>query len=143
MNNRTRLPLPEPVAYEAYAAMYGPELSYSKKGIKSLLVKLYTAKQMREYADAENAALLKEVERLKTVPMKYRRMTFNAQLQDDNIELMHQMDDLRKKNATLQSQFRVLREVVESAAAADEFYDHPLAIKRLAVMARKALGGTE
>lgn len=28
-----------------------------------------------------------EIERLKTVPMKYRRMAFNAQLQDENREL--------------------------------------------------------
>jgi len=32
-----------------------------------------------------------------------------------------------------------LREVVESAAAADEFYDSPGAIQRLATMARAAL----
>lgn len=36
---------------------------------------------------AKLAAAQKEVERLKTVPMKYRRMAFNAQLQDENNEL--------------------------------------------------------
>ena len=43
----------------------------------------------------------------------------------------------------LREQVRVLREVVESAAAADEYYDHPLAIKRLAEMARAALEATK
>jgi hypothetical protein len=37
----------EPVyAYEVHAAMCEPELSYTKGGIKSLLVKLYTADQL-------------------------------------------------------------------------------------------------
>ncbi len=36
---------------------------------------------------ADNAALRKNVERLKTVPMKYRRMEFNAQLQNENAAL--------------------------------------------------------
>lgn len=33
----------------------------------------------------------KENERLKTVPMKYRRMAFNAQLQDENLKLEKQL----------------------------------------------------
>lgn len=33
-----------------------------------------------------------EIERLKTVPMKYRRMAFNAQLQNENEELRQQLD---------------------------------------------------
>lgn len=32
-----------------------------------------------------------EIERLKTVPMKYRRMAFNAQLQDENESLRQQL----------------------------------------------------
>lgn len=32
-----------------------------------------------------------EIERLKTVPMKYRRMAFNAQLQDENAQLCQQL----------------------------------------------------
>ena len=35
-----------------------------------------------------------EIERLKTVPMKYRRMAFNAQLQDENESLRQQLAEL-------------------------------------------------
>ena len=35
-----------------------------------------------------------EIERLKTVPMKYRRMAFNAQLQDENESLRQQLTEL-------------------------------------------------
>ena len=36
-----------------------------------------------------------EVARLKTVPMRYRRMAFNAQLQDENAKLREQVAMLR------------------------------------------------
>jgi len=70
-------PLPEPVDFgyreygETWISQYG-----------------FTHDQLNAYADAcveaETAVLRKEVERLKTVPMKYRRMEFNAQLQAEN-----------------------------------------------------------
>ena len=44
-----------------------------------------------EQLQAKIAELEAEVERLKTVPMKYRRMAFNAQLQDENSELRAQL----------------------------------------------------
>ena len=40
---------------------------------------------------AELAKKSAEIERLKTVPMMYRRMAFNAQLQDENNELRQQV----------------------------------------------------
>lgn len=40
---------------------------------------------------AARKPLEQEVERLKTVPMKYRRMEFNAQLQEENAELRQQL----------------------------------------------------
>ena len=40
---------------------------------------------------AELAKKSAEIERLKTVPMMYRRMAFNAQLQDENNELHQQL----------------------------------------------------
>ena len=43
----------------------------------------------------ELAALRAEVARLKTVPMKYRRMEFNAQLQQENAELRAAIDAMR------------------------------------------------
>ena len=39
----------------------------------------------------ETDALKAQVAQLKTVPMKYRRMTFNAQLQEENAELSKQL----------------------------------------------------
>lgn len=58
---------------------------------------------------AENAALRQqldekdaEIERLKTVPMKYRRMAFNAQLQDENRELGKQLAASQLQNTQLQ-----------------------------------------
>ena len=38
-----------------------------------------------------------EIERLKTVPMRYRRMAFNAQLQDENAQLSQQLADSQKQ----------------------------------------------
>jgi len=38
-----------------------------------------------------------EVARLKTVPMKYRRMEFNAQLQDEVVKLEKENDQLREQ----------------------------------------------
>lgn len=44
----------------------------------------------------DNRALRAEVERLKTVPMKYRRMAFNAELQDENVKLRAEIERLTK-----------------------------------------------
>jgi len=49
----------------------------------------------------ERDALRKEVERLKTVPMKYRRMAFNAQLQEENRALWERVETLEKALQTL------------------------------------------
>lgn len=45
--------------------------------------------------------LTAEVERLKTVPMKYRRMRFNAELQDENHELHQQLASAELDNVRL------------------------------------------
>ena len=54
-----------------------------------------------------------EVARLKTVPMKYRRMAFNAQLQDAVARLEQENDQLR-------AQINVLREAVKVVEADSE-----------------------
>ena len=46
-----------------------------------------TIKSLRQQLAAKDA----EIERLKTVPMKYRRMAFNAQLQNENDQLRQQL----------------------------------------------------
>jgi len=59
-------------------------------------------------SDWENTRLLDEleaaraeIERLKTVPMKYRRMAFNAHLQDENAKLSKQLAAEQAKNVEL------------------------------------------
>ena len=47
--------------------------------------------QTIEQLQAKVAELEEENARLRTVPMKYRRMAFNAQLQDENNELRAQL----------------------------------------------------
>ena len=42
-----------------------------------------------------------EIARLKTVPMKYRRMEFNANLQDENVKLSKQLAAEQAKNVEL------------------------------------------
>lgn len=44
----------------------------------------------------ENAELKEQVAQLKTVPMKYRRMEFNAQLQEENAKLKEQVAQLEE-----------------------------------------------
>lgn len=54
----------------------------------------------RAYADgfaAGAASRDAEVARLKTVPMKYRRMEFNAQLQKTNTDLMSEVETLKRE----------------------------------------------
>jgi len=48
-----------------------------------------------------------EVAELKSVPMKYRRMAFNAQLQDEVVKL-------EKENNQLRAQINVLREALSA-----------------------------
>lgn len=52
-----------------------------------------------ECAEEQLAKKDAEIERLKTVPMKYRRMAFNAQLQDENEQLRQK---LAKKDAEIE-----------------------------------------
>ncbi len=56
-----------------------------------------------------------EIERLKTVPMKYRRMAFNAQLQDEN-------ESLRQQLAERDAQIVLLR---DGLAMAVSIIGHP------------------
>ena len=51
-----------------------------------------------------------EIAELKTVPMRYRRMAFNAQLQDEVARLEQERDQLRERVALLRD---ALKEAVE------------------------------
>jgi len=71
-------------AIEALASALDPERKPPFKGdILDLL----------EWAEKDVKAMRAEIERLKTVPMKYRRMAFNAQLQNENAQLSQQLAD--------------------------------------------------
>ena len=56
-----------------------------------------------------------EVARLKTVPMRYRRMAFNAQLQDEVARLEQENDQLRAELAAEQANNTRLRDFIASA----------------------------
>ena len=79
-------------------AMWAKETSYSGANIA-----LYTSDQVAAAILKATKPLEEEVERLKTVPMKYRRMAFNAQLQDENQEL-------RTKLAAAQEEIKTVTE---------------------------------
>ena len=58
-----------------------------------------------------------EVARLKTVPMKYRRMEFNAQLQDEVAKLEKECDQLREQVALLRDALEVTHELYANASS--------------------------
>ena len=125
MTDRTRLPLPEP-AKPPCPRCNGPTDKWEGT---------YSADQLRDYSDACNAALRAEL-------AKHQESEFHpdwSMLSATRDSLAEHQDMIRR----LSEQVRVLREVVESAAAADVFQNSPGAMDRLAVMARKALGGTK
>ena len=128
MTDRTRLPLPSPMDYcYEWDGLYGTRkfsAALHNGAPPSRSVPIYTADQMRQYADDANAALRAEIYAQQKVIVAYEQCN------------PPWVQELRE-------QVRVLREVVESAAAADVFQNSPGAMDRLAVMARKALGGTK
>ena len=78
-----------------------------------------TAVVTQVVAQAERIRVLEgEVARMKTVPMKYRRMEFNAQLQHEN--------------ATLTERVRVLREAVQNSIDASDAASAEMATKLIA-----------
>lgn len=68
-----------------------------------------------------------EIERLKTVPMRYRRMAFNAQLQNENTQLCQQL-------AAALAAIKVLRDIAEQSRGSVKFdlnrYEQLLTIKQ-------------
>ena len=62
-----------------------------------------------------------EIARLKTVPMKYRRMEFNAQLQDEVAKLEKENDQLREQVALLREAFQTFIDEHEECSDADDW----------------------
>lgn len=68
---------------------------------------------MRVVPEDDYKKLEAENEQLKTVPMRYRRLAFNAKLQDENDELRNRVEQLEAENSTLRGHIEQLREAVE------------------------------
>ena len=77
-------------------------------------VPMYSADQMHAYSDACNAALQQALTRRLALANGLVEQV-NA-LSDDNTELIHQTDDLRKKNAELQERVKVLEDALRDIA---------------------------
>jgi len=63
------------------------------------------ARRRIEQLEAEN-------EQLKTVPMRYRRLAFNAKLQDENDELRNRVEQLEAENKELRRKLARMNEML-------------------------------
>ena len=90
---------------------------------ETLLERYQREELEHEYYMAKRIAELEaEVLRLKTVPMKYRRMQFNAELQEQVAELEAKLSGVEsdaytisKDNLELQKQLMLAKDVIENA----------------------------
>ena len=123
MTEITRLPLPEPLAWLEQVTISsgnssGPtkewRVTRNPSTSNAPRKNLYTADQMHQYADAENAALQQALTRRLALANGLVEQV-NA-LSDDNTELIHQTDDLRKKNAELQERVNLLEDALRDIA---------------------------
>ena len=81
-----------------------------------------------------------EIERLKAVPMKYRRMQFNAALQDENNALRQQLTALQSSSAALSAELDVTKDNLTTAIYANErFHEMNETLRADAVSAGKML----
>ena len=95
-------------------------LKANPKNVERYTAPLYTLGQLTEAYEAgkrEQASELEaaraEIERLKTVPMKYRRMAFNAHLQDENAKLNKQLAAEQAKNTGLRDALKSTVDTIE------------------------------
>lgn len=89
----------------SYESTYEQNLRLANQLGESEAERLEQARLLGMSGERE-AGLLAEIERLKKIPMKYRRMAFNAQLQDEN-------NELRKQLAASQAREQQLREALK------------------------------
>lgn len=67
------------------------------------------SEQLESFYHAACKPLEDKIEQLKTVPMKYRRMAFNAQLQNENAELLRQLASAQLDNDQLRAELSALK----------------------------------
>lgn len=86
--------------------------------------------QTIEQLQARVRELEEENARLKTVPMRYRRMQFNAELQDENAALRQQLQSAQEENNTLR---RIHKENIDILVKelSNKDYEHNQKTKRL------------
>ena len=75
------------------------------------------SEQLEAFYHAACKPLEDKIEQLKPVPMKYRRMAFNAQLQDENAELRRQLASAQLDNDQLRAELAALKVENETAWA--------------------------
>lgn len=75
------------------------------------------SEQLESFYHAACKPLEDKIDQLKTVPMKYRRMAFNAQLQDENAELRQQLASAQVDNDQLRAELAALKAENETAWA--------------------------
>ena len=76
--------------------------------------------------------LTKERDELKTVPMKYRRMQFNAELQDEVTQLQKQLAALAEQNEKMRSFFEFAWKDIPMSEYAFEILEHVMNLPDLA-----------
>ena len=75
------------------------------------------SEQLESFYHAARKPLEDKIDQLKTVPMKYRRMAFNVQLQDENAELRQQLASAQLDNDQLHAELAALKAENEKAWA--------------------------
>ena len=76
--------------------------------------------------------LTKERDELKTVPMKYRRMQFNAELQDEVTQLQKQLAALAEQNEKMRSFFEFAWKDIPMNEYAFKILEHVMNLPNLA-----------
>ena len=97
--------------------MASPEAGKQLEGYRAMGVKCAELEAERDQLRQQLTSRDAEIERLKTVPMRYRRMAFNAQLQNENTQLCQQLAEAYEAGK------REASEDIEQAAFEKWLYD--------------------
>ena len=99
---------------------------------RSLATAVRVNESLRQQLSARDA----EIERLKTVPMRYRRMAFNAQLQNENTQLCQQLAAAHAARVSAQaSGIRLLDQLTEAKEECDTL--RRIHAENIAILERK------
>ena len=93
---------------------YGRTIDQTESRLREVAAHCANVEEQLAALAEQNEKLTKERDELKTVPMKYRRMQFNAELQDEVTQLQKQLAALAEQNKKLR------KAIVLACAAIDE-----------------------